>query len=71
MWYTCFKQIPHLPLEKSSNSRLLQILNKQIPQVCPGGGCQGFDLIRANLLYETTFVINVKIKSDFITNTVF
>jgi hypothetical protein len=41
------KQIPHLPLEKSSNSRLLQILNKQIPQVCPGGGCQGFDLIRA------------------------
>ena len=31
------KQIPHLPLEKSSNSRLLQILNKQIPQVCPGG----------------------------------
>jgi hypothetical protein len=29
------KQIPHLPLLK--NSRLLQILNKQIPQVCPGG----------------------------------
>ena len=25
----------------------------------------------SNLLYETTFVINVKIKSDFITNTVF
>jgi hypothetical protein len=24
-----------------------------------------------NLLYKTTFVINVKIKSDFITNTVF
>jgi hypothetical protein len=29
-----------------SNSHLLQILNKQIPQVFPrGGGCQGFDLI--------------------------
>jgi hypothetical protein len=24
-----------------------------------------------NILYATTFVINVKIKSDFITNTVF
>jgi hypothetical protein len=25
----------------------------------------------SNLLYKTAFVINVKIKSDFITNTVF
>ena len=25
----------------------------------------------SNSLYKTTFVINVKIKSDFITNTVF
>jgi hypothetical protein len=25
----------------------------------------------SNLLYKTTFVINMKIKSDFITNTVF
>jgi hypothetical protein len=35
-------RIPHLTLEKSSNSRLLQILNKQIPQVCPGGGMSRF-----------------------------
>jgi hypothetical protein len=41
-------KFPTFHQKKRSNSRLLQIPNKQIPQVCPGGrGCQGFDLIRA------------------------
>jgi hypothetical protein len=31
------KQISPPSTRKSSNSRQVQILNKQIPQVCPGG----------------------------------